>query len=104
MDTCSVPTVEHAYLQSGGRNMQRRRWVNLCLLSSVATIALAASATFGPAQAQTATDPGVRGGAAGAGKPFAKLTANELAFFNNTAAPVFQEVEDVPNNGLGPLF
>ena len=28
-----------------------------------------------------ARDPGVRGGAAGAGAPFAKLTKTELAFF-----------------------
>lgn len=51
-----------------------------------------------------ATDPGIRTGAAGAGKPFATgLTAGDLAFFNVFASPTFNEVEAVVN-GLGPRF
>src|SRR5215831_14231434 len=49
------------------------------------------------------TDPGPRGGTAGAGKPITGLTAGELDFFNNSAAPTFAEVEDVAD-GLGPRF
>jgi CxxC motif-containing protein (DUF1111 family) len=47
-------------------------------------------------------DPGVRGGAAGAGDPLASLSALELAFFK-AATPEFTQVETVPN-GLGPRF
>src|SRR5262245_53665310 len=55
-----------------------------------------------PAAAFAATDPGVRGGAAGAGAAIAGLTGNETTFFNN-AKLVFQEVDAVPD-GLGPRF
>jgi CxxC motif-containing protein (DUF1111 family) len=50
------------------------------------------------------TDPGVRGGAAGAGQPLASVAANPtlLAFFE-TGLEDFEEVEDVPD-GLGPRF
>lgn len=52
------------------------------------------------------TDPGPRGGAAGAGAPFASVTANNpatiLTFFND-AQTRFQEVDAVAN-GLGPRF
>ena len=47
-----------------------------------------------------ATDPGVRGGAAGAGAPLAGLTTNELSYFN-VGLEDFEEEEDVPD-GLGP--
>jgi len=51
-----------------------------------------------------ASDPGVRGGPPGAGKPFATgLSAGDLAFFNIYGAPTFAEVEVVPK-GLGPRF
>ncbi len=56
------------------------------------------------------TDPGPRGGAAGAGGPFAGLSANEKAFFTS-ARDVFSEVDSVrgalPGEagvGLGPTF
>jgi len=51
------------------------------------------------------TDPGVRGGAAGAGNAFASVTANpnDNAFFQAGVAQ-FTETEDVANNGLGPRF
>jgi CxxC motif-containing protein (DUF1111 family) len=51
-------------------------------------------------------DPGVRGGAAGAGAPLKGLTADETAFFGDGFAR-FAEVEVVQggsNNGLGPRF
>jgi len=51
---------------------------------------------------QQATDPGVRGGPAGAGGPLPGLSAAELAFFQ--AAQVRFEDVDAVANGLGPGF
>jgi CxxC motif-containing protein (DUF1111 family) len=51
---------------------------------------------------QQATDPGVRGGPAGAGGPLPGLSTAELAFF--TAAQVRFEDVDAVANGLGPGF
>src|SRR5438094_3153961 len=48
----------------------------------------------------TAQDPGVRGGAAGAGGAIAGLSKTEIAFFA-ASRDTFQEVDDVPD-GLGP--
>jgi CxxC motif-containing protein (DUF1111 family) len=56
---------------------------------------------IGVVQAQV--DPGVRGGAPGAGGPIAGLTAGELDFFNNQGTPQFTQVEAVAD-GLGPRF
>src|SRR6267143_4658608 len=50
----------------------------------------------------TARDPGVRGGAAGAGAPLAGLTKTELVFFN-AGTDEFVEEEDVAD-GLGPTM
>ena len=52
--------------------------------------------------AVAAVDPGVRGGAPGAGGPLPGLTAEEQAFFDAGAA-AFAEVDGVPQ-GLGPRF
>src|SRR5215472_15110571 len=53
------------------------------------------------------SDPGVRGGAAGAGQPFASVTANanDLAFFQ-AGLSQFAETQTVTgdNPGLGPRF
>jgi CxxC motif-containing protein (DUF1111 family) len=49
-----------------------------------------------------ATDPGVRGGAPGAGQPLPGLTADELLMFNASKG-VFTEVDDVAA-GLGPGY
>jgi CxxC motif-containing protein (DUF1111 family) len=57
--------------------------------------------TTGNAQA-TVTDPGVRGGAPGAGQPVGGLTAAQQAFFTAAQAR-FSVVETVPA-GLGPGF
>src|SRR5580704_6267599 len=51
-------------------------------------------------------DPGMRGGAAGAGTPLQGLTADENAFFRDGLAR-FADIEVVTggsNNGLGPRF
>jgi CxxC motif-containing protein (DUF1111 family) len=52
------------------------------------------------------SDPGVRGGGAGAGQPLASVAANNplniLNFFNDGKLD-FEEIEDVPD-GLGPRF
>ena len=47
-----------------------------------------------------ASDPGVRGGPAGAGGPIAGLSYNETKFFN-LGKDDFEEAEDVPD-GVGP--
>ncbi|HEV2991468.1 MAG TPA: di-heme oxidoredictase family protein [Candidatus Angelobacter sp.] len=72
------------------------------------TVASIAILFTGVALAQT--DPGPRGGAAGAGGPISGLTATQQAFFTN-AAGVFAEVDSVkgtiagePGVGLGPTF
>jgi hypothetical protein len=48
----------------------------------------------------TAKDPGVRGGAPGAGDPITAITPNQLAFFNQGKTD-FASAEDVAD-GLGP--
>src|SRR5438477_10451220 len=73
----------------------------LVSLSAVASIAVGMLVAV-PAYA--ASDPGVRGGAAGAGTTFANLTTGEAALFNGNATDQFTQVEDVPNDGLGPRF
>src|SRR5262249_17876573 len=56
-----------------------------------------------------AADPGVRGGAPGAGSPIAGLTANQLALFTDRMGD-FNEVDSVSGTvagtgkGLGPRF
>lgn len=67
------------------------------ILSGLATVILGAGCCFAQ------TDPGVRGGAPGAGTPFTALTAGELDFFTNHGVPAFSEVENVAA-GLGPRF
>jgi len=52
--------------------------------------------------ANTATDPGVRGGLPGAGNAIPGLTSNETAFYN-AGAEAFAEIDNVPD-GLGPRF
>jgi CxxC motif-containing protein (DUF1111 family) len=55
---------------------------------------------------KTPRDPGVRGGAAGAGNPLPGLTADESAFFRDGLAR-FAQIETVTggaNSGLGPRF
>src|SRR5580692_6240203 len=81
----------------------RIRSKSLCGILTVALI------TRGYTLGQTRSapvDPGVRGGAAGAGGPLQGLTADETAFFLDGQAR-FAEIEVVnkgANNGLGPRF
>jgi hypothetical protein len=49
------------------------------------------------------SDPGLRGGAPGAGAAIGGLTPGELDFFNNHGIPQFSQVEGVAD-GLGPRF
>jgi CxxC motif-containing protein (DUF1111 family) len=53
-----------------------------------------------PTPSGQAVDPGVRGGAAGAGDPIAGLSGRQIAFFNQ-GKDDFAETEDV-GDGLGP--
>lgn len=73
---------------------------------SVVTLTIAALFLTGMAFAQV-VDPGVRGGAAGAGTPLASVSANanDLAFFN-AGLGQFNESQTVTgdNVGLGPRF
>src|SRR5262249_29881764 len=55
-----------------------------------------------PAQFFRVKDPGVRGGAAGAGGPFAALSTAELEMFTD-GLKEFSE-EDAIDEGLGPRF
>ena len=77
------------------RVTKHRRVGNVCLCA--AGILLAAGWCFAQ------TDPGPRGGPAGAGGAIAGLTAGERDFFRNVATGVFAEIEDV-GDGLGPRF
>jgi CxxC motif-containing protein (DUF1111 family) len=79
--------------------MRQKRTLAVCLY--VATIL-----SIGSLQAQT--DPGPRGGPAGAGSPVSSLDANTATFFA-TAKTVFSEVDSVSGTieagvGLGPTF
>src|SRR5580700_4877421 len=71
----------------------------------VVAVVLAISCLSAVAQAAKGpVDPGVRGGASGAGNPLPGLTADETAFFKDGLAK-FADVEVVTggnNNGLGP--
>src|SRR5262245_38178650 len=68
-------------------------WVVIVLLPGVAAVALAQS---------IAHDPGVRGGASGAGGPISGLNGAEVAYFYNGLVE-FKDVDGV-GDGLGPRF
>src|SRR5215467_1914263 len=81
------------------------RWKFPCFILAVAVL-------FFSGMAFAQSDPGVRGGAAGAGGPLASVAANNpagsLAFFNQ-ALDTFREVDSVSGtieagSGLGPRF
>jgi CxxC motif-containing protein (DUF1111 family) len=83
--------------------LERIRLRSLCGILAVAT--LTSAYTLGQSRSGP-VDPGVRGGAAGAGGPLQGLTADETAFFLDGQAR-FAEIEVVnkgANNGLGPRF
>jgi len=71
-------------------------------LATIAMVMVGAGVSYGQ------TDPGPRGGAAGAGGAFSTLNATERAFFT-AALDVFSEVDSVSGTieegkGLGPMF
>src|SRR5579863_52439 len=71
----------------------------------LAVVLITCGYTFGQTRSAP-VDPGVRGGAPGAGGPLQGLTADETAFFLDGQAR-FAEIEVVnkgANNGLGPRF
>src|SRR6266850_6066543 len=80
------------------------------LIAAVASMSLcfAAVRMFGVQNGATpaarAVDPGIRGGPAGAGQPFAAgLTGSDLRFFYKPGVDQFSQVEQV-DDGLGPRF
>jgi CxxC motif-containing protein (DUF1111 family) len=87
--------------------MTTRQNVALKALGAFVAAVLATSCVRTSAQSvKVAVDPGVRGGAAGAGTPLKGLTADENAFFTDGLAR-FAAIEVVTggnNNGLGPRF
>jgi CxxC motif-containing protein (DUF1111 family) len=87
--------------------MPTRREGSSKVSGAFVAVALLAWCAQTPAQTvKVPVDPGVRGGAAGAGGPLLGLTADESAFFQDGLAR-FADVEVVTggnNNGLGPRF
>jgi len=82
------------------------RRVALTSFGGILAVAFAASVSTSGQTKAGPVDPGVRGGAAGAGTPLKGLTADETAFFQDGLAR-FAQVEAVTkgaNNGLGPRF
>ena len=77
----------------------KRTYVNLSAAVSLAGLLFLVAGVFA---ASLATDPGVRGGAPGAGTAIPGLTANETAFFQ-AGAEAFAELDNV-SDGLGPRF
>ena len=93
------------FLKSRSKRVSCYLFLSSALLASVlATSGFPQTANSFPSGPGGVSDPGVRGGAPGAGKAFTSgLTAGDLAFFNTYGAPTFAEVEAVVN-GLGPRF
>ena len=87
--------------------MTTRQKVAIKAFGAFVAVVLATSCVRTSAQTvKMPFDPGVRGGAAGAGTPLKGLTADENAFFRDGLAR-FAEIEVVTggnNNGLGPRF
>ena len=87
--------------------MTIRQRAGLSVLMAVAATFLAGAIFIGcRAEEGSVVDPGVRGGAPGAGGPLNGLTQDELQFFND-GQKRFADVEVVTggdNNGLGPRF
>src|SRR6267143_1907389 len=84
--------------------MTIRRNAAFNVFAGVIAAALATSIYTRSQAAQGPVDPGVRGGAPGAGTPLDGLSADETAFFQDGLAK-FLDIESVTgaqNNGLGP--
>src|SRR5438445_9655866 len=80
------------------------RKLDVQLLSTLAVVGFFVGCSVSSVETPSvaARDPGVRGGAAGAGAPIAGLTKTELAFFN-AGKDAFEEEEEVAD-GLGPTM
>jgi Di-haem oxidoreductase, putative peroxidase len=89
---------------TGVSEMAKRTFAYACSLASLTTILVASVSlpSLAPAQTRGPSDPGVRGGAAGAGDAITGLSPEEGAFFK-AAKQVFGETETVAD-GLGPRF
>src|SRR6202521_627045 len=87
--------------------MNTRQQVALIVFGAFVAAFLGTSCVHTSAQTvKMPADPGVRGGAAGAGSPLNGLTADETAFFRDGLVR-FAQTEVVTggaNNGLGPRF
>jgi len=86
--------------------MTTRRKIALAFFGALVAASLASCVRTSSQAGKAPVDPGVRGGAAGAGGPLNGLTADETAFFQDGLAR-FAETEVVTggsNNGLGPRF
>jgi hypothetical protein len=96
--------------------MKRLRLAVGCSVAVITTVMMGAPPLTEMAFAQTAAavnnsarggqpvvDPGVRGGAPGAGGPLPGLSEEQLAFFAATSA-AFAQVQAVVPDGLGPRF
>ena len=86
--------------------MTIRQRAGLSVLMAVAATFLAVALIACRAEVVSGVDPGVRGGAPGAGGPLTGLTQDEQLFFNDGLRQ-FNEVEVVTggdNSGLGPRF
>lgn len=70
---------------------------------AVFALCLCVAVLLTAASSHAQRDPGPRGGAASAGNALPGLTSAMQAAFDK-GLDVFQEVEDVANNGLGPRF
>ena len=84
----------------------RQRFASKAFGAFVATVLATSCIPTSAQKAKGPVDPGVRGGAAGAGSAFNNLTADETAFFQDGQGR-FAEIEVVqggPNTGLGPRF
>jgi len=87
--------------------MTTRQKFALRAVGAFVAIVLATSCLRPSAQTVKApVDPGVRGGAAGAGNPLKNLTADENTFFQDgfTRFIAAEVVQGGSNNGLGPRF
>jgi len=103
--------IAKALARAGAHSSSHRKLPALLLLPALVFLlaaALQGAPESGPPNGG-AHDPGVRGGAPGAGTPIAGLTTNQLAFFN-AGLTNFQEIDSVTGsisgtgNGLGPRF
>src|SRR6266853_6182362 len=76
--------------------------VALLILAVIGFVVFRDEIPFPDDSSSAARDPGVRGGAAGAGAPIAGLTKTELAFFN-AGKDEFAQQEEIAD-GLGPTM